>query len=341
MTLKLPVNDLIPGMVIVRVTQQNGPVEIRKSGLVTSLAMVQGLTEMGVQEVEIDPAQTVEIAKDAQPSHQVTPTQALIRGHRDSSHSSSDKALSEQFNRSVFLPTVQGIPSAWHNAGKRVSLVLFLIIVGGGLGYAVAKFQSVAEQWVRVVPDESPVLPAAENDAKIAATNAPIAQTEQTATPVEELESNTEMPITTALDTESEPSGDSEQQGKMLTGRSNETADVSVSPELLAKFNKAVEDLDKQQDDPNALRDTVVTVHNDIQRVDQLPVRLLTQLPSMTFSAHMYASNSRDRWVRVNGKEKGEGDWIDDEVQIVNIEAQRVILTFRGEVFTMAALTDW
>lgn len=341
MALILPVNDLQPGMVIVRVTQQNGPVEIRKSGLVTSFAMIQGLTEMGVQEVEVDPSQTVEIAEDSEPSHEVTPTQALIRGHKDSRHSSSDKALSEQFNRSVFLPTVQGIPSAWHQVGKRVFLVLLLLSVGSALGYSVARFQGAAEQWAQAALDNSSPLTQAESDSEIVAKEEPVTPASPTASPEEELESKTETPVVVQVDSESEQPLEPEQEGKMLTGASDETTDISVSPELLARFNKAVEDLDKQQDDPNATRDTVVTVHNDIQRVDQLPVRLLTQLPSMTFSAHMYASNSRDRWVRVNGKEKGEGDWIDDEVQIVNIEAQRVILTFRGEVFSMAALTDW
>jgi len=55
----------------------------------------------------------------------------------------------------------------------------------------------------------------------------------------------------------------------------------------------------------------------------------------------MYASRPADRWVRVNGRQIGEGDWIADRVQIVNIEAQRVVLSFEDELFTMAALTDW
>ena len=42
------IDHLKPGMVIVQITKQNGPVKIRKSGLVTSDAMVQGLSEMGV-----------------------------------------------------------------------------------------------------------------------------------------------------------------------------------------------------------------------------------------------------------------------------------------------------
>ena len=79
----------------------------------------------------------------------------------------------------------------------------------------------------------------------------------------------------------------------------------------------------------------------DIQRVDELPVRMLTRLPTMKFSAHMYASNPSDRWVRVNGNQLGEGDWIADKVQIVAIEGQRVVLEFENERFIMAALTDW
>ena len=34
------IENLVPGMVIVQITKQNGPVKIRKSGLVTSDAMV-------------------------------------------------------------------------------------------------------------------------------------------------------------------------------------------------------------------------------------------------------------------------------------------------------------
>jgi general secretion pathway protein B len=129
-------------------------------------------------------------------------------------------------------------------------------------------------------------------------------------------------------------------EGRVL----NESADqgnVSVSPELLARFNKAVEALDEKAESAPLENETRVTVRDDIPRVDQLPVRLLTRLPSMNFSAHMYASRPADRWVRVNGRQMGEGDWIADKVQIINIEAQRVVLSFEDELFTMAALTDW
>ena len=105
----IAIENVKPGMVIVQITKQNGPVKIRKSGLVTSDAMVQGLSEMGVQEVAIDPEQTVEIAPTVRYK---TQTQALLRGQHDTT-AKFDKSLNEQFNRSLFLPTVEGLPSAW------------------------------------------------------------------------------------------------------------------------------------------------------------------------------------------------------------------------------------
>lgn len=86
------IKNLTPGMVITQITKQNGPVKIRKSGLVTSDAMVHGLAEMGVQELEIDPDQTVEIAPVTQ--HR-TQTQALLRGEHDTK-ANFDSSLSEQ-----------------------------------------------------------------------------------------------------------------------------------------------------------------------------------------------------------------------------------------------------
>jgi len=143
-----------------------------------------------------------------------------------------------------------------------------------------------------------------------------------------------------SMDTrQTETSGNYE--GKVLNEAASQS-DVSVSPELMARFNAAVEALDsKAEDNTPAEAQTRVTVKDELPRVDQLPVRLLTRLPTMNFSAHMYASRPADRWVRVNGRQIGEGDWIADRVQIVNIEAQRVVLAFEDEIFTMAALTDW
>ncbi|TKB04812.1 DUF3391 domain-containing protein [Alteromonas portus] len=425
------IDHLKPGMVIVQITKQNGPVKIRKSGLVTSDAMVQGLSEMGVQEVEIDPEQTVEIAPAV---HHRTQTQALLRGEHDTT-AKFDKSLNEQFNRSLFLPTVEGLPSAWKLYTKQVALFAVVILGGLCIGFSAA----TAKRWWPMLTAPASV-PVADSESSVSQV-----ETSGGASALTTTQSSNEAPDTSSNKSEQVSSntqesgqsaglneaanaavnnnvsnGDAAQQGTqanaMVNNQSdgnlaatqntdlgavpnsnpttntnttgtqnrynndvsqrsgaepsngyelssstdsrqteasadyegkvlNEAAspsDVSVSPELMARFNAAVEALDsKAEDDTPAEAQTRVTVKDELPRVDQLPVRLLTRLPTMNFSAHMYASRPADRWVRVNGRQIGEGDWIADRVQIVNIEAQRVVLSFEDELFTMAALTDW
>ena len=421
------IENLVPGMVIVQITKQNGPVKIRKSGLVTSDAMVQGLSEMGVQEVEIDPEQTVEIAPAV---HHRTQTQALLRGEHDTT-AKFDKSLNEQFNRSLFLPTVEGLPSAWKLYTKQVALFAVVILGGLCIGFSAA----TAKRWwpMLTAPASVPVADSESSVSQVEASGGASALTttqssneapgtssnksEQVSSNIQgsgqsaglnetantavnanvsngvaaqqgtqanamvnnqsagnlAATQNTDLgavpnknPITTGTQNRynndisqrsgAEPSSgyerssstDSRQtdtsgnyEGKVLNEAASQS-DVSVSPELMARFNAAVEALDsKAQDNTPAEEQARVTVKDELPRVDQLPVRLLTRLPTMNFSAHMYASRPADRWVRVNGRQIGEGDWIADRVQIVNIEAQRVVLAFEDEIFTMAALTDW
>lgn len=82
-------------------------------------------------------------------------------------------------------------------------------------------------------------------------------------------------------------------------------------------------------------------VNTTVVRIDQLPAAMLTQIPAMSFSAHMFASNPQDRWVRVNGKRLSEGDFIEAGIAIVEIESERLILSFKGQRFSMNALSDW
>ncbi len=355
---RVRIEALKPGMVIVQITQQNGPVKIRKSGLVSSDAMVQGLAEMGVQEVEIDPEQTVEVA--APVSHR-TQTQALLRGQHDTS-AKLDHTLSDQFNRSLFLPTVQSLPSVWKIYGKQVLTFAIVLIGGLCIGFTAATHSL---WWPLTSPVTQP--PAVISNTDVAEPQSPVSNapkqqpdsqqnaqaeandTVTTVTAEEEVPDNREATSAGAVKAQQTPeptqtaasqpsSSPAEPEGRVLNER--QSSNVDVSPELMARFNKAVEAMDDEaQRGPEP--ETKITVHENMPRVDQLPVRLLTRLPTMSFSAHMYASQKDDRWVRVNGQQLVEGDWIDDRVQIVHIEAQHVVLAFEDELFTMAALTDW
>lgn len=122
-------------------------------------------------------------------------------------------------------------------------------------------------------------------------------------------------------------------------------ASVVSSEDLLRRIQEAANDIDNRGSSEPELyepeRATQARNYNDVPRIDQLSPAVLTQMPGMSFSAHMYASNPIDRWVRVNGKRLGEGDFISDELQLLRIEPDRVILSFKGDDFRMNALSDW
>jgi general secretion pathway protein B len=419
----IAIENLQPGMVIVQITKQNGPVKIRKSGLVSSDAMVQGLSEMGVQELEIDPEQTVEVAA---PTHHRTQTQALLRGQHDTS-ARFDKSLNDQFNRSLFLPTVESLPSSFSLYAKQAFVFAIVIMGGLALGFTAATknnwwpalassistntstsagnidtaLNTLSNTSIDAAPNENGIsgeqtlstntgnnsTPAQQSWQQLSQQSAQqqyVGNTQDNAQNV--MNNNASQPLNgqTALkgslnsasstggstdfggansgsaNTETVRAGNQESTGQGSTGQNitgeqrssneydgkvlneaNNANNIEVSPELMARFNAAVEALDDKSPGSAREPETKVTVRDDTLRVDQLPVRLLTRLPTMNFSAHMYASQPRDRWVRVNGRQLTEGDWIADKVQIVNIEAQRVVLAFEDEIFTMAALTDW
>ena len=343
MSERIEIGDLKPGMVILRIAEQNGPVKIKKSGLVTSEDMVRGLSEMGVAVVEIDPEQTVEldVQQPAQTdSNGVTQTQALLKGQYDR-QGHYDNQLADQFNRNLFLPSVQGIPSVWLVYLRQALVITFVLVLGLGIGFATATYSL----WLPNEQTSQPVVAATPTEDE---DKQPIANPTQQAKDIEQPALNTaqgdevEVELALTQSQASPPREETDDSDTVLGVPLNEPqeADTSqVSPELLRRFNQAIDELD--QAEPAEQDDLVVRDRGDIQRIDQLPVRLMTTLPTMTFSAHMYASRLNDRWVRVNGQRLQEGDWIDDKVRIINIEAQRVILEYQGEIFSMAALTDW
>ena len=136
----------------------------------------------------------------------------------------------------------------------------------------------------------------------------------------------------------------SKPNNKPIQGNPSASSNIS-SEDLLRRIQEAANDIDKQSSsEPEPYepeRASEARTYNDVPRIDQLSPAVLTQMPGMSFSAHMYASNPIDRWVRVNGKRLGEGDYISDDLQLLRIEPDRVILSFKGDDFRMNALSDW
>ncbi|MEO9946750.1 general secretion pathway protein GspB [Paraglaciecola sp.] len=341
------IQALTPGMVIIRVTQQNGPVKIRKTGLVSSQAMVQGLIEMGIQEVEIDPEQTVEVEP---PKVNKSATQKMLESNHVT-NTRIDDGLSDQFHRSLFLPSVQDIPSAWLFYTKRYGLAVLIAIAGFGLGWAVSHYEGVKKLFVSA-PVIEPNL-----DKSVVEAAPPQVNKSGNLSSSETVDSENEVISTQALPTQ-ESSAQLPQNDEKLVPQTSDKAHLvkeatpelapepattpleeqPISADLLAKFREAVSEVGEDAPNPEVQN---AQLDNGVSRIDQLPVWVLTELPNMSFSAHMYASDDSERWVRVNGTRMVEGDMIESAVEIISISPQQVILSYKGHKFIMDALTDW
>ena len=77
-----------------------------------------------------------------------------------------------------------------------------------------------------------------------------------------------------------------------------------------------------------------------IRPLAQMPQQIQNSIPSLDFEQHIYASDGQG-WVKVNGRDRYEGDYIGDNLVVEKILPQKVILSFQGETFSLPALTNW
>lgn len=353
----IPIEELTPGMYVVQITAQNGPVKIRKQGHINSSDMVKGLTEMGVTELQIDVTQSIdlmpEFSTEIDSSHAPSQTQALLQ---QTQARNLDNEMSEQFNRSIFLPSIQRMPSLWERLRGDIVRYTLVLSVGLTIGYT-AMWGYIYQPKAIDITQPSAVIQAPQAGQVSEIEQTPKAQNETSTvqnptndtTQVADMspsEASTDLFSTTSetdptpeeFTEESNIPSESEAEGRLLTGA---TEDNGIpSPEIQARLAEALAELDDLPT-PDPATQVKVTSSDDLPRIGQLPASLLTRMPSMVFAQHMYSSEAEARWVRVNNRRLQEGDMIEGRVKIEAIEPQHVVLSLNGTRFTMAALTDW
>ncbi|MBU0912663.1 MAG: general secretion pathway protein GspB [Gammaproteobacteria bacterium] len=116
-----------------------------------------------------------------------------------------------------------------------------------------------------------------------------------------------------------------------------ELEESDVSAELRGKFESALAAADSPQ-----RRKQEINYHDvPAQDINQLDDLLQRQLPSLRFEAHVYATDAKQRWIKVNGKDLQQGQWVTADVQVKEILPQYVVLQFDQVQFSVEALTDW
>lgn len=116
-------------------------------------------------------------------------------------------------------------------------------------------------------------------------------------------------------------------------------AEEGVSDALLASFQSAIEQT-KQTEQNDEPKENVSADASELIPLTQMPTWVQDGVPALAFEMHIYASDGQG-WVRVNGRDRYEGDYIGRELLLNEILPQKVVLSFRGEKFTMSALSSW
>lgn len=414
----LSIDALAPGMMVTSVVEQNGPVKIRKVGIIRSAEMIKGLKEMGVKIVEVDFSQSLETDSTGQELTEATETKSSLAKNQADTHSSATQKLitsrhyqsanernaPQQQHRSLFVPAMEETKLKWGIYSNPYITLCLLVLIGSlvGWGGSFAFFEysvyreSISAQSSSNLNQSSdvnrtdPTSSLSENslvgskgqsnkdglDSKDAPNSSEQQNKEMTVANNDSKESGSnsnEPKQAMSINEESTPrvSEDPEtglklEDGQVVLGykpgqdaedvplnssitnnpvfnentQSPEDSDMPINQDLLKRIKNATEEVDSRL--PNEFDNILsVTDLTALPRIDQLPQNLLSQIPRMSFSAHMYASNPQDRWVRVNSRRVGEGNFISNNLILKKIEAEQVVLDFRGTEFTMNALSDW
>ncbi len=114
-----------------------------------------------------------------------------------------------------------------------------------------------------------------------------------------------------------------------------------LSPELAEKFQSALQAHPdsvgasaKRKPSSQQLSDAINLVGNE--------TRFRGRLPAMNFETHMYSSRADSRWIKVNGKNVHEGEWIiDPVVKLQQILPGSLLIQFDNHIIQIPALYEW
>ncbi len=133
--------------------------------------------------------------------------------------------------------------------------------------------------------------------------------------------------------------------GKPLDGQPSQLASQSstndelrdVPDTLKNAFAKAVEDVENKHS-VDIISSTKNTSY--AEPIELLPDALQNLIPTIKYQAHIYASESSKRWIKLNGRELYEGDNI-GVLSVLEITPEQSLLSYDGYEFTLKALQDW
>ncbi|CAH9059404.1 hypothetical protein PSECIP111951_03119 [Pseudoalteromonas holothuriae] len=126
--------------------------------------------------------------------------------------------------------------------------------------------------------------------------------------------------------------------GKPLPKPKEQDSELAgVSKELKEAFAQAVAETEVQQ--PHHV---TASSRNSARAtpIELLPKGLQSSLPSLRYQAHIYATDSDKRWIKLNNRELYEGDSI-GVLELLEITPEQALFNYDGYEFSMKAMQDW
>ncbi|MGP8307082.1 general secretion pathway protein GspB [Vibrio sp. YIC-376] len=146
--------------------------------------------------------------------------------------------------------------------------------------------------------------------------------------PPQDYASSSQSSGSPALQNDSQPSQNSEDDMEL----SLDDIDLSsLSPELAQKVENAL----SKRSSPASQYSLPI---NDLEGNAQ---QWQGRLPALNLQTHMYASDTQRRWVKINNVEYHQGDLVEGQVTLKEIQPQAVIVEFQGEQIRIPALYEW
>jgi general secretion pathway protein B len=114
---------------------------------------------------------------------------------------------------------------------------------------------------------------------------------------------------------------------------------TELSPELAWKLESMIDD-EKSTPEPVNSR-PARSLESPVIELESHGSRLSGVLPKLDLQTHMYSSSKNKRWVKVNGHEVAQGDWIGQDIQLLEIKPQSIIIEFNQQKIEIPALYEW
>ncbi|WP_102386665.1 general secretion pathway protein GspB [Vibrio cyclitrophicus] len=138
-----------------------------------------------------------------------------------------------------------------------------------------------------------------------------------------------------AQPTASDESRDLQSDSDLLQG-----LDFSELPPDLALKLESI--MGEQQDAPEPMDSRPATqTESQTIELESHSNSLSGVLPKLDLQTHMYSSSETKRWVKVNGQEVAQGDWIGQDIQLLEIKPQSIVIEFNQQKIEIPALYEW